>query len=366
MQYWTNLFSPATYEAFSKSDQTISGFRESQKSMAAKVKAGDVFLCYMTKTSRWIGAFEILEGPFIDRTPIFVPEEDPFVVRFRVQPRIWLARDHTVPIQHPPIWDRLSFTKDCPPGSPGWIGPLRRSLHRMLEEDGSCLISVLSDQASSPVEFPIAEEEWRRHLPGKAVRGDARVVDVTVPQESEDTELEQLTSTTRESALVQAKLAQIGENMGFSIWIPKADRGAVLSHWSPRQGVLFDVLPMNYDETTIKTIENIDVLWLRGRAIARAFEVEHTTAIYSGLLRMADLLALQPNMDIRLHIVAPDSRKGKVFTEIRRPVFSLLDRAPLYECCTFISYESLEELASSPHLKHLSDTVLEDFAEVTE
>ena len=28
-------------------------------------------------------------------------------------------------------------------------------------------------------------------------------------------------------------------------------------------------------------------------------------AIYSGLLRMADLLALQPNMNIRLHIVAP-------------------------------------------------------------
>jgi len=54
--------------------------------------------------------------------------------------------------------------------------------------------------------------------------------------------------------------------------------------------------------------------------MARAFEVEHTTAIYSGILRMADLLALQPNMDIRLHIVAPEARKQKVFDEIRRPV----------------------------------------------
>jgi hypothetical protein len=32
--------------------------------------------------------------------------------------------------------------------------------------------------------------------------------------------------------------------------------------------------------------------------MARAFEIEHTTAVYPGLLRMADLLALQPNMDI--------------------------------------------------------------------
>ena len=41
----------------------------------------------------------------------------------------------------------------------------------------------------------------------------------------------------------------------------------------------------------------------------RAFEVEHTTAIYSGLLRMADLLALQLNMQIRLHLVAPEERR---------------------------------------------------------
>jgi hypothetical protein len=41
---------------------------------------------------------------------------------------------------------------------------------------------------------------------------------------------------------------------------------------------LLDSLPLNYDETTIRTMEQIDVLWLRGRAIQRAFEVEHTTS----------------------------------------------------------------------------------------
>src|SRR5204863_5952004 len=103
-------------------------------------------------------------------------------------------------------------------------------------------------------------------------------------------------------------------------------------------------LPLNYDETTLKTIEQIDVLWLRGRSIRRAFEVEHTTSVYSGILRMADLLALQPNMDIRLHIVAPESRREKVFQEIRRPVFSFLDRGPLSESCSLLSYDSVQEL----------------------
>ena len=52
-------------------------------------------------------------------------------------------------------------------------------------------------------------------------------------------------------------------------------------------------LPLNYDNATLKTIENIDVIWLQRRSIAHAFEIEHTTAIYSGLLRMADLLAMR-------------------------------------------------------------------------
>src|SRR6185437_3104459 len=119
-------------------------------------------------------------------------------------------------------------------------------------------------------------------------------------------------------------------------------------------------LPLNYDDTTLDTIEQIDVLWLKGRSIARAFEVEHTTAVYSGLLRMADLLALQPNMDIRLHIVAPDERRYKVFREMQRPFFSLLERGTLSKSCTFISYESVGLIAGIEHLAHMNDSIVEE------
>ena len=124
-----------------------------------------------------------------------------------------------------------------------------------------------------------------------------------------------------------------------------------------------ELLPLNYDDATLRTIAQIDVIWLQNRSMARAFEVEHTTAIYSGLLRMADLLALQPNMDIRLHIVAPAEKREKVLREIRRPVFSLLDRGPLYESCTFIPYDAVEEIASIKHLSHMSDTILDEYEE---
>ena len=81
---------------------------------------------------------------------------------------------------------------------------------------------------------------------------------------------------------------------------------------------------------------------------------------------MADLLALQPNMDIKLHIVAPGARREKVFQEIRRPVFSLLDRGPLSESCTFLSYDSIRELSQQPHLAHLSESVLDEYEEEAE
>jgi hypothetical protein len=162
---------------------------------------------------------------------------------------------------------------------------------------------------------------------------------------------------------MQALLAEIGSRMGMQIWIPRGDRAAVLAEWRSNHAPVLERLPLNYDDTTLRTIERIDVLWLRGRSIKRAFEVEHTTSIYSGILRMADLLALQPNMDIRLHIVATAHRREKVKEEILRPVFSLLERGALSESCTFVSYDSVRQLAALPHLSYLSDTVLDEYDE---
>jgi hypothetical protein len=135
---------------------------------------------------------------------------------------------------------------------------------------------------------------------------------------------------------------------------------------SEARSAFLEQLPLNYDDVTLRTIEQIDVIWVKNRSMVRAFEVEHTTAIYSGLLRMADLLALQPNMNIRLHIVAPDEKRDKVLREIKRPVFSLLERGPLYEMCSFISYSAIDELNNLPHLAHMSESIVKEYEEFPE
>ena len=192
-------------------------------------------------------------------------------------------------------------------------------------------------------------------------------VSVTVPTVSDDEEeTAPDAESVRESMQIQGLLAKIGTSMGFMIWLPKADRSRVLKVWKAEPGELLDELPLGYDSSTTKTIEQIDVLWLRRRSIVRAFEIEHTTSVYSGLLRMADLLALQPNINIELHIVAPAEKREKVLREIQRPVFSLLEGRPLSEMCTYLSYDSVKELGELKHLNHLADTVIEDYAETAE
>lgn len=365
MNYWTDLFTPETYEGFSKSDRTVSGFRESQRGMAERVQAGDKLICYMVRMSRWIGVLDILEGPFVDRTPIFVPEDDPFIVRFKVAPTVWLTLDKTIPMQDDEVFSRLTFTRNVEEGG-YWLGPLRRSLQKLDAEDGQFLDSLLTRQNELQRPYDIDQEQYARALKRRIQRPERSVV-VTVPDDAADSEEEIIqTATDRESIRVQADLCRIGEAMGFKIWLPAADRSRVTEHWSAQPGVLLERLPLNYDETTLDTIKRIDVLWLKGRAISRAFEIEHTTAIYSGLLRMADLCALLPNINVSLHIVAPESRRDKVFQEITRPVFSLLEHSPLSERCTYLSYGSVSELVDLQYLSHTTDSVLDEFEEHAE
>lgn len=214
---------------------------------------------------------------------------------------------------------------------------------------------------------PPLKERWSRDRTIKTVGGE---IAVTVPSDDDEPEVGEPAlggakpQGARQSIQIQARLARIGAVMGFKIWIPRADRIRVWECLPQKDLAAFlEDLPLNYDSATLDTIEQIDVLWLKGRAIARAFEVEHTTAVYSGLLRMADLLALQPNMDIRLHIVAPDERREKVFREMRRPVFSLLDRGPLSRSCTFISYQSVDAMNSLEHLAHTNDSIIGEYEE---
>ncbi len=78
---------------------------------------------------------------------------------------------------------------------------------------------------------------------------------------------------------------------------------------------------------------------------------------------MADLVALQPDINIPLHIVAPEERRDVVLEQIRRPVFSLFETGPLSERCSFLPYPAITELSDMKHLQHLNHSILDEYAE---
>src|SRR5215207_3843476 len=109
MTFFTNLFSPDTFETFSRSTREVSGFSKHQLAWARRVQKGDRFICYMTKLGRWVGVLEVVSECYVDESPLFYPEGDPYVVRFKVKPLVWLAKENALPIRDKLIWDNLSF-----------------------------------------------------------------------------------------------------------------------------------------------------------------------------------------------------------------------------------------------------------------
>ena len=81
--------------------------------------------------------------------------------------------------------------------------------------------------------------------------------------------------------------------------------------------------PRDWAPEVSDTVSLIDVIWLApgtGEIVA-AFEVEKSTSIYSGILRLEDLVRSIPGCACSLYLVAPDSREKEVMAQLARPSF---------------------------------------------
>lgn len=368
MKYFINLFSPSTALAFSESNQTVSGFRISRKAYVKnqKIGIGDKFICYCTKIQRFIGVLEIISAFFEDNTPIFTKEEDPFILRFRVKPIVWLPLEKGIPIHNDEIWNNLTMTQGLSKDSTKWTYMVFSSPRLWPPKDCQYLEKILLQQKLNMKDFSFSESEKKKIKASQKIRiSNEKETIIEIPEEDYNSNASaNVIQQERESIQIQALLAEIGEKLNYKIWIPKSDRSRVLNKWKPKQGnSLLEELPLVFDGPTLKVIENIDILWIKRHSIVRAFEVEGTTAIYSGILRMADLLSLQPMLDIKIHIVAPVERRDAVFEQINRPVFAFMEKGPLSELCTYIAYDSIKELKKEPHLEHMNDSIIDEYIE---
>lgn len=137
---------------------------------------------------------------------------------------------------------------------------------------------------------------------------------------------------------VQALLGAIGFAKSHDIWIPQMDRpGLDCSLTNPYP--LHKSLPPRFRDVE-PVLSEVDVVWMNrgGGDLVALFEVEHTTTIYSGLLRFNDVHLIAPELHPRFSIVANDARRSLYVRQVNRPSFQ---RSGLSEICTFMEYENV-------------------------
>jgi len=271
-------------------------------------------------------------------------------------------------------------------GGPIYPNLVQSSGSELSADHGAYLVDTLSAWSQSPTHRALTPNQIA-HAP-RQQKHDSSLGPVSIPDD--DTVDDQTTDATGDSvaetvnkdaaaeselvvtdhSVLQAKLLELGRLLGLTPWVNAGDQSRPCRPDGTTLGQLpgvTTVLPRQFDDATTDTIRRIDVMWLYRNRIDAVFEVEHTTAIYSGILRMADMLALRPNIDIPLFVVVPDDRRDKALQQIDRPVFRQMTR-PLPDSCAVLTESAIDELLDSARKfgSSLKTDVLQHYAERVE
>lgn len=139
---------------------------------------------------------------------------------------------------------------------------------------------------------------------------------------------------------IQGWLRDLGGALGFDVWVAANDRGREYGAGKLGDGCL-SVLPEGIT-AGMDSVRLIDVVWLAhdSHDVAAAFEVEHSTSIYSGIVRMLDLaLGTEVAEQSTLFLVAPDNRRDEVEQQLCRPAFSRVAELNI----RYLAYSELKE-----------------------
>lgn len=146
---------------------------------------------------------------------------------------------------------------------------------------------------------------------------------------------------------IQWMLARIGDWEGYDVWVATNDYRKEFNGEKLSSFCLAD-LPVFAGPEVLRTAKSIDVIWFKKRSAQpiRLFEIEHTTSVYSGLLRLNDVKIDYPLP--RATIVAPREKKGIFESQISRRTFV---HSELEEVCHFMEYRDVERLFDSERLR---------------
>ncbi|MBI2831316.1 MAG: hypothetical protein HYX79_03570, partial [Chloroflexi bacterium] len=139
---------------------------------------------------------------------------------------------------------------------------------------------------------------------------------------------------------IQYLLIKIGRALNYEVYVARNDRHRSYDGQAFAMLTVSELPPMAWPPDVVETVSLIDVIWLKPGTgeIASAFEVEKSTSIYSGILRLEDLARSIPDCACHFYLVSPARREKEVMAQLGRPAF----RNDLSEInLAFISFDDL-------------------------
>ncbi|WP_336788297.1 hypothetical protein [Paenibacillus sp. MMO-177] len=125
---------------------------------------------------------------------------------------------------------------------------------------------------------------------------------------------------------MQYYLAKLGQSLGYRVWIARNDHKRAWGNQPLGEWSIKDLKLDKFPEAVLDTVSLIDVLWLdQANNIVSGFEVEKSTSIYSGILRLNDLALSLNTGKNQFYLVAPDHREKEIRAQLLRPSFQNLE-----------------------------------------
>lgn len=208
MQYFLDVFTPGTWQAFCSDGARVTAFSRNRSRAAESVLPGDRFLCYLKGRIAWVGALEAQSRSYISEEPLWQSTDWP--VRVDVKPIVMLSAEFAMPMMH--VAGKVTFVKEgAVPAT--YAAHLQGSPRRLIAADGEAIFRAL-----------------RAHEDGVQA----------------STSAEELPEAGREAALsprahheMQLLLVRWGLATGCTVWVPRADRARVQSLAEPREVLPF-------------------------------------------------------------------------------------------------------------------------------
>lgn len=122
---------------------------------------------------------------------------------------------------------------------------------------------------------------------------------------------------------MQFLLTEIGRDLGYDVFVAINDRNKSLNGRSLQFLTLPELPPLELSPDVARTVSLIDVIWVTrdSKRIECAFEIEKSTSIYSGMLRLMDLASSLGDRQYDFFLIAPDKREKEVLAQLKRPSF---------------------------------------------